>query len=465
MCVALAAVFSVSGVAKLLDRTGTREAVVGFGVPARLVPLTAGALAPAELLTALLLVLPATRALGLVVAAALLLAFTGAVALALRAGRRPDCHCFGRLGGADVSGRTVVRNVALLALVGLGGSGLAAGEVPDGRGTAGALVLGIIVAAAVVAAEAVAGAAARRRRASRDEAAYAVVSRVPAPRFTAATLGGTQTSLDELLAPGLPLLLVTLSPGCGPCRVLRPDVATWAQLFRERLTVAALATGTAEANRSSYADVPHLTVLLDEADVRTDLGISATPSAVVVGPDGMLASGVASGEALVRRLLVSTVTGVETAPDDVGDGPAEEGGDDISVDELDLAAVVGPRDGVQRHGLGESTVLMDPSTGATVALDQIGALIWSVLDGHSALAEIVADLADVYGVPADEIGPDVLSLAQSLGRAGLLAGVTPRRASSDVLDTHDPSGHDHAGRTSAGPAERPAADDEPVRTV
>ena len=112
-CVALATIFVVSGVAKLADRDGTREAVAGFGVPPSLVRPVALGLAPAEIVVAVLVLVPATAAVGLVLALGLLLAFTAAVVIALRAGRRPECHCFGRIGGADVSARTVVRNLAL----------------------------------------------------------------------------------------------------------------------------------------------------------------------------------------------------------------------------------------------------------------------------------------------------------------------------------------------------------------
>ncbi len=297
-CVALAVVFAVSGAAKLLDRAGTREAVAGFGVPQTLVTPLAAGLAPAELVTAVLLLVPATRPAGLVLAAAMLLGFTAAVVTALRAGRRPDCHCFGRIGGADVSGRTVVRNLVLLAVAVVGVVGVTAGTAPDGGARAGAVALGLAVAAAVLVAEGLAGRAARARRAAADEATFAQqAERSTVARFARPDLEGRTWSLADLLAPGLPVLLVTLSPGCGPCKRLRPDVARWAQLFAGRVTVVALATGTAEANLPSYADVGPLTVLVDEdAGVRTALGTSATPSAVVIGPDGRLASPVAGGE-------------------------------------------------------------------------------------------------------------------------------------------------------------------------
>ena len=41
------------------------------------------------------------------------------------------------------------------------------------------------------------------------------------------------------------------------------------------------------------------------------------------------------------------------------------------------------------------------------------------------LAEIVRDLAEVFGAPADVVGADVLELVRALGQAGLLADVSP----------------------------------------
>ena len=433
-CVALAVVFAVSGAAKLLDRAGTREAVAGFGVPQTLVTPVAAGLAPAELVTAVLLLVPATRPAGLVLAAAMLLGFTAAVVTALRAGRRPDCHCFGRIGGADVSGRTVVRNLVLLAVAVVGVVGVTAGTAPAGGARAGAAALGLAVAAAVLVAEGLAGRAARARRAAADEATFAQqAERSTVARFARPDLEGRTWSLADLLAPGLPVLLVTLSPGCGPCKRLRPDVARWAQLFAGRVTVVALATGTAEANLPSYADLGLLTVLVDEdAAVRTALGTSATPSAVVIGSDGRLASPVAGGENLVRRLLVATVTGADLADTETETGSsADQADDEREAVDLGLADAVGPRPGVQRHELGDSVVLLEPATGATVALDQTGGLVWSVLDGTSPLTEIVDDLADVYGVPAEVIGPDVLRFVQAVGAAGLLAGVAAGPAPAD----------------------------------
>ena len=51
------------------------------------------------------------------IAAAVVLAlFTAAVVANLTRGRRPVCRCFGDLGAAPISGRTVARNLVLLAV-------------------------------------------------------------------------------------------------------------------------------------------------------------------------------------------------------------------------------------------------------------------------------------------------------------------------------------------------------------
>jgi hypothetical protein len=427
-CVALAAVFAVSAVAKLLDRDGTRQAVAGFGVPERLVPWVAAGLAPAELAVAALLVVPQSATVGLVLAVALLTAFSVAVIVALRSGRRPECHCFGRIGGADISGRTLVRNVGLgcLALAGLASNG-------DTDGSAAGWTLGLLTAAVVLAAEGLAGRAARRRRLTEDEAEFEAGESVVQPvaaDFRLPTLAGGEVTLSGLLAPGRPLLLVTLSPGCGSCKLLRPDVGRWVQVLSAQLTVAVLAIGSREANLPAYQDMPQLPVLIDEdGAVRDQLGTSATPSAVLIGADGRPVGAVARGEQLIRRLLVGALTDdrVGAAPGGPAAAPAAPpaAGLGKAADELELTDVVVPATDVVRHLNGEATILLDMSTGATVLLDQIGALVWSILDGVSPLEEIVADLAEAFQAPVETVGPDVLELARALGQAGMLAGVSP----------------------------------------
>ena len=113
---ALALVFAAAAIAKLVDRRGSRQTLLDFGLPGALAsPLVAG-LGLAELAVATLLVPVATAWLGALGALALLLAFINAIAASMARGQRPDCHCFGQIHRAAVGWGALVRN-GLLAIV------------------------------------------------------------------------------------------------------------------------------------------------------------------------------------------------------------------------------------------------------------------------------------------------------------------------------------------------------------
>jgi hypothetical protein len=112
----LVAVFAAAAVAKLADPAGSRRALADLGIPERftaagsvLVPLAEVAVAGA------LLVRPWAR-LGAAAALALLVVFSVVVALNLAAGRRTECHCFGRLLSSRIGAATLVRNGLLAAV-------------------------------------------------------------------------------------------------------------------------------------------------------------------------------------------------------------------------------------------------------------------------------------------------------------------------------------------------------------
>jgi len=104
--VLLAGMFAIAAMAKLADRGGVRRAVIAFGVPSAAAGLLGWALVGAELCTALLLLIAPAARVGGVAALVLLVAFSATVVLNLARGRRPHCHCFGRLSsGAQVEPR------------------------------------------------------------------------------------------------------------------------------------------------------------------------------------------------------------------------------------------------------------------------------------------------------------------------------------------------------------------------
>ena len=109
--VMLGAVFCVSGVLKAADRNWP-AAAAAFGGPAWL----ARPLPWAEMALGGCLVAGLARPLPSVTAAALLVAFTGAIALRLRWPEPPPCACFGGWSTGPAGPADLVRN-ALLILV------------------------------------------------------------------------------------------------------------------------------------------------------------------------------------------------------------------------------------------------------------------------------------------------------------------------------------------------------------
>lgn len=422
-CLVVAGVLAVSGTAKALDPAGTADAVRAFGVPERLVLPLARALPPVELVVAILLVVSPPGHVGPLAALGLLSAFTAAVLVNLQRGRRPECHCFGRLGSSDISARTVFRNLALMVI-----TAAATAAPPTSllayaqERTAGAAALQLLLAAAVtgciLGAEVAAarrGGATRRREQEEEflmELEQDDPDRGPAPPFSLTALTGAEVGLEQLLDGHRPLLLTFLSPGCGPCKRLRPVLARWDDAFSTRVRIVAVVNGGTAANRAAFGD-SGIPVLLDEdRAVSLTYEVPSRPAAVLVSSDGRLLGPVAAGEGSIRRLLGALVAGDLTAE------PAE-----VPADALSLASTPLPRATVTAEQADDVLVVTDEARGASVSLDPVGGLIWSCLDGQSSLDELAHDLAVEFEAPLEVVRRDVLELVRDVGRLGLLDGV------------------------------------------
>ena len=112
----LAAVFLVSGIAKLFDLQGSKSAMRSFGVPESATRASAILLPIAEIAIALLLLPVVTARWGALLALALLLLFIGGIAYNLSRGRKFECHCFGQLTSSEIGPSTLIRNVVLAAI-------------------------------------------------------------------------------------------------------------------------------------------------------------------------------------------------------------------------------------------------------------------------------------------------------------------------------------------------------------
>lgn len=331
----LVVVFATAGFAKLADLEGSRGAVAGFGVPLRLaVPL--GTLLPfAELIVAGLLLFGGTARIGALGALALLAAFSAGIAGAMARGESPDCHCFGQLHSEPAGPRTLARNLSLAGLAAIAlfaGDGPGAGleDIGSLSGTAvGAIVAGLATVALVAAATmAILGLLRQNGRLMLRVEAMETALRargivIPevqgptepglavgsvAPGFSLPALSGEQVTLDSLREPGKPVLLFFTDPGCGPCKALLPKIGEWRRQHAGTLSIAAITRGDAEKMRPEAAE-HEVEPMLAEGSERTvseTFEARATPSAVVVDAQGMIASPVAAGEPAITALVERT---------------------------------------------------------------------------------------------------------------------------------------------------------------
>lgn len=323
----LAGVFATAGVGKLLDREGSRDALVDFGVPQEAARIGAIALPVAELVVTAGLVLRPTAQWAAAGAGLLLLLFIAGISRALGQGRTPDCHCFGQIHSSPAGRGTLVRNVALAAPAVFV---LAAGPGPalDGWLSAGhghPIVLAALVAAGLVvalAARELARRAEERERAARAEPPGLAIG-TPAPDFEVSDLEGGTVTLRTLTARGRPLLLVFTHEGCGPCGWLMPDLARWQAALAEKLTVGVISGGEESSHRRLKAEHRFGELLLqDEMEVFRSYRMTGTPAAVLVSSEGRIDGASVAGSLAIEQLIRVALRRAETAADSECEAPA-----------------------------------------------------------------------------------------------------------------------------------------------
>jgi thiol-disulfide isomerase/thioredoxin len=319
----LAAVLVAAGMAKLLDRAGTEFALEEFSVPERFVPWAATLLPAAELGAAGgLLIDPLVRA-GAGAALVLLLVFAGGILRALRAGRTPDCHCFGQLHSEPAGARTLLRN-AVLALAAATVTGLGPGRTFDDVSPIGfvELILALLVLGLSLYTARLRDELARATAPPPEPGPLSVGRRLPPLVLRDLSRAGEPpVKLSELAGPASPLLVVLTSSGCPACAALLPAVARWQTALSDQLSVVVVGLGPVTENRRLAAVHAVQRLLADPDDaVRARFGPLPTPGAVLLDPDGRIAAGPVIGpvgiEAMIRSHRSAPRPGVLPPPVD-----------------------------------------------------------------------------------------------------------------------------------------------------
>jgi thiol-disulfide isomerase/thioredoxin/uncharacterized membrane protein YphA (DoxX/SURF4 family) len=306
--IALSVVFSLAGITKLMDQPGTREAVRNFGAPEVSAPAVALILPFIELAIAIGLLFSATAAASSISGLLLLGVFIVAIGVNLARGQTHDCHCFGQLYSRPLGWPTLARNV----IFALGAAFVfwqaTINASPDIVSTLATLsptgwaLLGLAVAL-ILAVFAYFQQRHRKALAARVGPEGLPIDSI-APDFELPAYHGGTRSLRSLLEHGKPLMLLFTSPHCGPCIVIFKEIKEWQELHKDQLTIAVITRGTIKDNfvnvaRNSLGEV----LLQKEREVGEKYGGLATPTGVVITPDGRIASRMAAGRDEIRGLL------------------------------------------------------------------------------------------------------------------------------------------------------------------
>lgn len=319
-------IFALAGVGKLLDRAGSEKAVKEFGVPEDLAQPVAYALPIVEITIGLFLLFVATSWLAAIAGLLLLLVFIGGMIFQMAKGNAPDCHCFGQIHSEPVGKTSLIRNIgfAILSLLlvaqGRGNQGLDLTSSPNDMLQA-VLVLGILVLLAVAVfylkkildqqlqiAKRIEVLELVSRDGSvmeRDDAGNPAES-LPLgslfPDFELADTAGKRVRWADYQKRKRPILFVFVSPDCGPCNALYPELREWRLELLDKVVIVLVSTGSISANIDKFA-LDTGVLLQEKRELAEQVHARWTPTAIYVNAEGRIASHPAAGDTAIRELV------------------------------------------------------------------------------------------------------------------------------------------------------------------
>ena len=83
------------------------------------------------------------------------------------------------------------------------------------------------------------------------------------------------------------------------------------------------------------------------------------------------------------------------------------------------------------RSVGSEIVVVDPDSGASYALNAVGAAIWEMVDGKRTIADITSAVCDAYEVMPERVYQDIVEWAEWLADKGL---VTVEASEPDTIE-------------------------------
>ncbi|HKX68276.1 MAG TPA: MauE/DoxX family redox-associated membrane protein [Intrasporangium sp.] len=314
----LSFVLGLSGVAKLRSPRASADAFDALRVPG---PFSSSLVRQGhpwlEVLLAIALVtLPGRWQLAAAVAVlALLVVYLWLILRALSSTDPVDCACFGAIGSDRVTPWTVLRNawLVLLAVVGIpvamGDTSVLARLVELGSEAwwLAAVAAGVVTIGLVMARPGQSDHSDEHVPAPDDDGEYL---RRPTPHLPVSLADGTTVSV-RALAKRRPQLLVHVSELCGSCSATVAAVPGWREALPEVDIRLLLRSG---ADSSPWASVEEPQTIHDPPGyAAVTMEMPRTPSAVLLGVDGLLAGGPVTGPDAIRAFVEDITHELEAA--------------------------------------------------------------------------------------------------------------------------------------------------------
>ncbi|NNE68210.1 MAG: TlpA family protein disulfide reductase [Pyrinomonadaceae bacterium] len=327
LTIALSTVFLTSAIAKLIDFKGAVEAGGEFGIPKAAAPLSMAFLIGVEFAVSFCLLISPVHFGAALAAVLLLLLFSIATARLVIQGRSPECRCFGQLSSEPVGKSSLIRNGVFLVLA-VAVALLAGSATPIGGDGSQPVFLilfalvGLLIASVLIALE-LRGRLDGMEDRLKGVEKYTTLLEMqesgdePTGGLPIGTFVGDisiENSAHEPFAIGsltnekLALLMIFVGPDCLPCVSLAEHIPKWAEVLKDTVEIALISTADEETNIEKFgSEIAEYLYLQHGSEVSDPLKARWTPTALLVGPDGRIASKPAAGDTAITTLITSLV--------------------------------------------------------------------------------------------------------------------------------------------------------------